>query len=99
MYWNADGIERLPRSKRRSTLQERFDLIRTKIRAADWTDEVSLALGRIKATLERRGISDWATTSQRKPRPVSWRCSPYPHGPASFVHVETDEKRSRLLHG
>lgn len=51
----AYGIARLPRSKRRSTLQDRSDLIRTEIRAADWTDDVSLAFGRIKAALERRG--------------------------------------------
>jgi tRNA(fMet)-specific endonuclease VapC len=51
----AFGIERLPRSKRRRALQARFDLICTEIPRAEWTDAVSQAYGRIKATLERRG--------------------------------------------
>jgi tRNA(fMet)-specific endonuclease VapC len=51
----AFGIERLPRSKRRSALQSRFDLICTEIPRAEWTDAVSQAYGRIKAALERRG--------------------------------------------
>ena len=49
------GIERLPRSKRRTALQARFDLIAGVIPRAEWTDAVSQAFGRIKATLERRG--------------------------------------------
>jgi tRNA(fMet)-specific endonuclease VapC len=51
----AFGIERLPRSKRRAELQDRFDLMCTEIPRAEWTDAVSQAYGRIKATLERRG--------------------------------------------
>lgn len=51
----AFGIERLPRSKRRTALQARFDLICTELSRAEWTDAVSQAYGRIKATLERRG--------------------------------------------
>jgi tRNA(fMet)-specific endonuclease VapC len=51
----AFGIERLPRSKRRTALQARFDLISTELPRAEWTDAVSQAFGRIKATLERRG--------------------------------------------
>jgi tRNA(fMet)-specific endonuclease VapC len=51
----AYGIERLPRSKRRRTLQRRFVLIRAELRRAEWTDAVSDAYGRIKSTLERRG--------------------------------------------
>jgi tRNA(fMet)-specific endonuclease VapC len=51
----AFGIERLPRSKRRSGLQERFDLLCEELRRAEWTDAVSQAYGRIKATLERSG--------------------------------------------
>ena len=51
----AYGIERLPRSKRRTALQSRFDLICSEIARAEWTDVVSQAYGRIKATLERRG--------------------------------------------
>ncbi len=51
----AYGIERLPRSKRRQALQERFDLIRSELARASWTDEVSESFGSIKATLEKKG--------------------------------------------
>jgi tRNA(fMet)-specific endonuclease VapC len=51
----AYGIERLPRSKRRTALQARFDLICSELPRAEWTDTVSQAYGRIKASLERRG--------------------------------------------
>ena len=51
----AFGIERLPRSKRRTILQERFDLVCSELGRAEWTDAVSHAYGRIKAMLERRG--------------------------------------------
>ena len=51
----AYGIERLPRSKRRASLQARFDLICSEIGRAEWSDAVSQEFGRIKATLERRG--------------------------------------------
>ena len=51
----AFGIERLPRSKRRAALQARFDLVRSELARAEWTDAVSEAYGRIKAALERRG--------------------------------------------
>jgi tRNA(fMet)-specific endonuclease VapC len=51
----AFGIERLPRSKRRTALQGRFDLLSTELPRAEWTDAVSQAYGRIKATLERKG--------------------------------------------
>jgi tRNA(fMet)-specific endonuclease VapC len=51
----AFGIERLPRSRRRAALQMRFDLICSELPRAEWTDAVSHAYGRIKATLERRG--------------------------------------------
>lgn len=51
----AYGIERLPRSKRRTALLERFDLVCSEISRAAWTDAVSQAYGRIKAALERRG--------------------------------------------
>jgi tRNA(fMet)-specific endonuclease VapC len=51
----AFGIERLPRSKRRSLLQSRFDLLCSELPRAEWTDAVSQAYGRIKAALERRG--------------------------------------------
>jgi tRNA(fMet)-specific endonuclease VapC len=51
----ASGIERLPRSKRRTALQARFDLISAELPRAEWTDSVSQTYGRVKATLERRG--------------------------------------------
>jgi tRNA(fMet)-specific endonuclease VapC len=51
----AYGIERLPRSRRRTALQARFDLICSEIPRAQWTDDVSHAYGRIKSTLERKG--------------------------------------------
>jgi tRNA(fMet)-specific endonuclease VapC len=51
----AYGIERLPQSKRRQALQERFDLMRSEIARSSWSDEVSECFGRIKATLEREG--------------------------------------------
>ena len=52
----AFGIERLPRSKRRTFLQDRFDLVSSELRRREWTDAVSPAFGRIKALLERRGM-------------------------------------------
>jgi tRNA(fMet)-specific endonuclease VapC len=51
----AFGTERLPRSKRRTSLQARFDLVSAELARAEWTDAVSRMFGRIKATLERRG--------------------------------------------
>lgn len=51
----AFGIERLPRSRRRSSLQARFDLVCAEIPRAEWNDAVSQMFGRIKAVLERRG--------------------------------------------
>ena len=51
----AYGIERLPKSKRREWLEERFELIRSEIQRMDWTDEVSTRFGEIKAVLEKKG--------------------------------------------
>lgn len=51
----AYGIDRLPRSKRRLALQERFDLVCSELQRVEWTDAVSHAYGQIKAVLERRG--------------------------------------------
>ena len=51
----AYGIARLPRSKRRQALEERFDLVRTELARAPWTDAVSERFGTVKAALERRG--------------------------------------------
>ena len=51
----AYGLARLPVSKRRAALEARFDRIRAEFARADWTDAVSEAFGRIKASLEKRG--------------------------------------------
>jgi tRNA(fMet)-specific endonuclease VapC len=51
----AFGIERLPRSKRRTSLQARFDLVSAELPRADWTDAVSQAFGRIKGRLNAAG--------------------------------------------
>lgn len=51
----AFGIERLPRSKRRTALQARFDLVCAELPRAEWSDAVSHMYGRIKTALERRG--------------------------------------------
>ena len=51
----AYGIERLPRSRRRTELRRRLSLIRNEIGRAEWSDAVSDAFGRIKAMLERQG--------------------------------------------
>ena len=51
----AYGIERLPQSKRKVALQERFDLVRSELARSSWSDEVSECFGSIKATLERKG--------------------------------------------
>jgi tRNA(fMet)-specific endonuclease VapC len=51
----AYGIERLPTSKRRQALQERFDFVRFELARSNWSDEVSESFGTIKATLEREG--------------------------------------------
>lgn len=49
------GIERLPKSKRRDTLQTRLNLLTTEIGRIEWTDEGSRAFGHLKAALEKRG--------------------------------------------
>ena len=51
----AYGIERLPRSKRRSALEDRFELVRGELGRSPWTDAVSERFGSIKAVLEREG--------------------------------------------
>ena len=51
----AYGIQRLPASKRRQRLQDRFDLVCGELARAAWTDDVSERFGYLKATLERRG--------------------------------------------
>lgn len=49
------GLQRLPASKRRSSLRARFDLVSGALQRIAWTDEVSHAYGQIKSTLEKRG--------------------------------------------
>jgi tRNA(fMet)-specific endonuclease VapC len=51
----AYGLERLPKSKRKEALQERFDLLRSELARSNWSDEVSDSFGSIKAALEQRG--------------------------------------------
>jgi len=51
----AYGIERLPKSKRKAALQERFDLVRAELTRSSWSDDVSESFGSIKATLEKKG--------------------------------------------
>lgn len=49
------GLERLPRTKRRASLEEQFELIRGLPARSPWSDAVSEQFGAIKAALERRG--------------------------------------------
>ncbi len=51
----AYGIARLPRSKRRNLLEERYVMIAATFERITWTDAVSAAFGEIKAALERKG--------------------------------------------
>ncbi len=51
----AYGIARLPRSRRRRLLEERFGVIAETFERIEWTDAVSTAFGEIKARLERKG--------------------------------------------
>ena len=49
------GIQRLARSKRRDALASRFELLKSELGRAVWSDDVSAGFGRVKAALERRG--------------------------------------------
>lgn len=51
----AFGLARLPRSKRRAHLERAWHALAAEIPRLHWTDDVSEAFGRIKATLERSG--------------------------------------------
>jgi tRNA(fMet)-specific endonuclease VapC len=51
----AYGLERLPASRRKQELRDRFDEVRRELRPIPWSDGVSDAFGTIKAALERRG--------------------------------------------
>ena len=53
--WSPGFFERLPKSKRRELLQQRFDAVRTELGRVQWTDVVSESFGAIKAELEKRG--------------------------------------------
>jgi tRNA(fMet)-specific endonuclease VapC len=49
------GIARLPKSRRRQLLEDRFEAIASTLERVAWTDAVSTAYGHIKAILERKG--------------------------------------------
>ena len=51
----AYGIERLPPSRRRDMLTQRFELLRAELPRVPWTDDVTDEFGRIKARLEKLG--------------------------------------------
>jgi predicted nucleic acid-binding protein len=51
----AYGLARLPHSKRRDSLERAWGALSAEIPRMPWTDEVSEAVGRIKATLQRTG--------------------------------------------
>ncbi|HMA95871.1 MAG TPA: PIN domain-containing protein [Polyangiaceae bacterium] len=51
----AYGIARLPKSRRRQLLDERFEMLAGTFDRIEWTDAVSDTFGRIKASLERKG--------------------------------------------
>ena len=51
----AYGIDRLPASRRRGGLEQRFAMFRSELPTLEWSLEVSLRFGEIKALLERRG--------------------------------------------
>jgi len=50
------GLARLRKSKRRDRLRSRFDLLLGELLRCEWTDRVSQAFGRIKSSLETRGL-------------------------------------------
>ncbi len=51
----AYGIARLPHSKRKAWLLDSHSLIVSTLQRSEWTDEVSIAFGKTKAALEKRG--------------------------------------------
>jgi tRNA(fMet)-specific endonuclease VapC len=51
----AYGLSRLSNSKRKQALKQRFELLRSVLLIAPWTNAVTDAFGQIKATLEREG--------------------------------------------
>lgn len=51
----AYGIERLPKSRRRTSLQARYQAVFNELKSVPWTHAVSEYFGVIKAQLERKG--------------------------------------------
>jgi predicted nucleic acid-binding protein len=49
------GLARLPRSRRRAELTDRFELLASGLPRLDWSDEVSARFGALKAALEVSG--------------------------------------------
>lgn len=49
------GLARLPASKRKQMLEERWQLFSRELPRLPWTDAVSVEFGRVKASLEKRG--------------------------------------------
>ena len=49
------GLSRLPASRRRTELEDRWRLVSREIRRLEWTDEVSAVFGLVKADLEHQG--------------------------------------------
>lgn len=50
------GLARMPKSARQKRLRQRFDIFRTELMRAPWSDDVSRIFGDIKSSLERRGM-------------------------------------------
>ena len=50
------GLSRLPDSRRKRTLGDRWGVVSRELGRIDWTDAVSTAFGAVKAGLERRGL-------------------------------------------
>jgi tRNA(fMet)-specific endonuclease VapC len=51
----AYGVERLPKSKKKMWLTAQFARLKRELAVCLWTDDVTDAFGRIKASLERQG--------------------------------------------
>ena len=49
------GLARLPKSRRRTKLEVRLEILLSSLERAPWTDEVSRAFGESKTELEMRG--------------------------------------------
>ena len=50
------GLSRLPHSKKKDRLRQRFELFLTELSRAEWSDDVSRLFGETKASLERKGV-------------------------------------------